>query len=78
MINCSTHAHLPVLNFEALVQPPAEKHWLCRNFLYVHTLEVYVDPGTFFTQEFCQTQKNNKTKQKQEEPFSKTARRVST
>lgn len=42
----------PVLDFEALVQPPAEKQWLCRNFLYVHTVEVYVDPGTFFAQEF--------------------------
>lgn len=51
------HTHLPVLNFEPLVQPPAEKHWLCRNFLYVHTLEVYVDSRTFFAQEFCQTQK---------------------
>lgn len=57
MMNCSTHAHLPVLDFEALVQPPAEKHWLWRNFLYVHTVEVYVDAGTFFAQEFCQTQK---------------------
>lgn len=39
------------------MQPPAEKQWLCRNFLYVHTLEVYVDARTFFAQEFCQTQK---------------------
>lgn len=78
MINSSTHAHLPVLDFKPLMQPPAEKHWLWRNFLYVHTLEVYVDSGTFFAQEFCQTQKNKETKQKQEEPFSKTARRVST
>lgn len=55
--DCSTHAYLPVLDFKPLVQPPAEKQWLCRNFLYVHTLEVYVDPRTFFAQEFCQTQK---------------------
>lgn len=77
MINCSTHTHLPVLDFKPLVQPPAEKHWLCRNFLYVHTVEVYVDPGTFSAQEFCQTQKKE-TKQKQEKAFRKTARRVST
>lgn len=77
-VNCSTHAHLPVLDFKPLVQPPAEKQWLCRNFLYVHTLKVYVDARTFFAQEFCQTQKNKETKQKQESPFSKTARRGGT
>lgn len=76
--DCSTHAYLPVLDFKPLVQPPAEKQWLCRNFLYVHTLEVYVDPRTFFAQEFCQTQKNKETKQKQEKPFSKAARREGT
>lgn len=70
--------NLPVLDFEALVQPPAEKHWLCRNFLYVHAVEVYVDPGTFFAQEFCQThtKKKKETKQKQEETLSDAARRV--
>lgn len=57
MINCSTHTHLPVLDFKPLVQPPAEKQWLWRNFLYVHAVKVYVDSGTFFAQEFCQTQK---------------------
>lgn len=55
--NCSTHVYLPVLDFKTLVQPPAEKQRLCRNFLYVHTLQVHVDAGTFFAQEFCQTQK---------------------
>lgn len=55
--NCSTHVYLPVLDFKPLVQPPAEKQRLCRNFLYVHTLKVYVDARTFFAQEFCQTQK---------------------
>lgn len=55
--NCSSHVYLPVLDFKPLVQPPAEKQRLRRNFLYVHTLEVYVDAGTFFAQEFCQTQK---------------------
>lgn len=78
MNECSTHAHLPVLDFKPLVQPPAEKQGLCRNFLYVHTLKVYVDARTFFAQEFCQTQKNKETKQKQEKPFSKTARRGGT
>lgn len=57
VINCSTHVYLPVLDFKPLVQPPAEKQRLCRNFLYVHPLEVYVDARTFFAQEFCQTQK---------------------
>lgn len=39
---------------------------------------MYVDARTFFAQEFCQTQKNKETKQKQEKPFSKTARRGGT
>lgn len=56
--NCSPLVDLPVLDFKPLVQPPAEKQRLCRNFLDVHTLKVYVDARTFFAQEFCQTNKN--------------------
>lgn len=68
-VNSFTHTHLPVFDFKAFMQPPAEKHRLWGNFLNVHTFEVYVDSRTFFAQEFCQTQKQKKskeTKQKQE------------
>lgn len=78
MFHPHKHTYLPVLNFKPLMQPPAEKQWLWRNFLYVHAVKVYVDSGTFFAQEFCRTQKIKETKQKQEKLFCKTARRVST
>lgn len=43
----------PVLDLKALVKPPAEEQWLWGDFLHVHTFKVDVDPGAFFTQEFC-------------------------
>lgn len=49
--------HSPVLDFEAIVQPSAEKRRLRGNFFYVHTVKVYVDAAAFFAEEFCQREK---------------------